>query len=91
MDGAEVVGVVISSGVSPMSEWVDKQHLIHHTACVQYFDVVLDNYHLFTLNNTGLSYMLISSMLVQELGLKNNKRKKIFKVVDCEPKAFVRF
>ena len=29
-DGAKVVGLDSGSDVSPMSEWVDKCHLIHH-------------------------------------------------------------
>ena len=43
------------------------------------------------LNDTGSSYILISLALAQELGLRINKRKKTFKVVDSEPKAFLRF
>ena len=63
-DRAEVVGAVTGSGISPMSEWVDKYQLICCVAHTQYFDAKLDNYCLFTLNNTGLSYMLILSVLV---------------------------
>ena len=90
-DGAEDVGVVTGSGVSPMRVRVDKRHLISCAAHVQCFDVALDNYHLFMLNDTGSSYILISLALAQELGLRINKRKKTFKVVDSEPKAFLRF
>ena len=60
---AEVVKVVTSSGVSPISERVDKRHLIRHAARMQYFNVALDYYRLFALNNTGSLYTLISSAL----------------------------
>ena len=90
-NGAEVVGVVTGSGVSPMNERVEKYHLIRHAAHMQYLNVVLDNDHLFVLNDTGSSYALISSALVQKLGLRINKRKRTFKVVDSNPKAFVGF
>ena len=43
------------------------------------------------LNNIGSLYTLISSALTQELGLRINKCKKTFKVVDGEPKVFIRF
>ena len=62
-DGAEVVGVVTGSGSSPMSERVDKCHVIRRVVSAQYFNVALDNYCLFTLNDTGSSYMLTSSAL----------------------------
>ena len=42
-DLAEVVGLVTSTSVSPMSEWVDKCHVICHAAHGQYFNVALDN------------------------------------------------
>ena len=75
-DGAEAVGVVTGSSVRPMSEWVEKCYLICHAAYMQYFDIALDNYHLFELNNTSSSYIRILSVLVQELGLRINKCKR---------------
>ena len=90
-DGAEAVGMVTGSGISPMSEQVDKHYLICCAARAQYFEVKLDNYRLFTPNDTGSSYALISSALAQELGLRIKKCKKTFKLVDGEPKAFVGF
>ena len=63
-DRVEVVGVVNGFDVSPMSGLVNKRHLIHCAELVQYFDVTLDSYHLFTLNETGSLYMLILSVLV---------------------------
>ena len=62
----------------------DRHYLTHHAVRAQYFDVELDNYYLFALNNTSSSYMLISSALAQELGLRIKKCKKTFKVVDSE-------
>ena len=91
LNRAQVVRVVTGSGVSSMSERVDKRYLICCAERVYYFNVALDNCRPFALNNIGSLYMLISSVLAQELGLRINKHKKTFKVVDGEPKAFVGF
>ena len=91
LDGAEVIAIVTSSSVSPVSKQVDKHHLIAYAMCAQYFNLALDNHCLFILNNAGSSYMLILLVLAQELGLRINKYKKLFEVLYSEPKVFVGF
>ena len=88
--GARVVRVTKGDGVAKLSERVDKRHLTRMTPMAQYFDVSLDNYRVYALNDTGSTFTLVSSALAKELGLRINPAGKArFKVVDGAVKSFV--
>ena len=72
--------------VSPMSSRVDKRHLTRCTSTAQYYLVGIDNYVVWCLNNTGSTYMIISSALCCELGLRVLKggKRNSFRVVDAK-------
>ena len=63
--------------MAKLSERVDKRHLTRMTPMAKYFDVSLDNYRVYALNDTGSTFTLLSSALTKELGMRINPAGKI--------------
>ena len=74
-----------------MSSRVDKRHLTRRTPTVQYYLVGIDNYVVWCLNDTGSTYIIISSALCCKLGLRILKgaKRRSFRVVDGQQKQSI--
>ena len=77
--------------VSLMFSRVDKRNLTRHTPAAQYYLVGIHNYVVWCLNDTGLTYIIISLALycIVDLGIIKGAKRHLFCVVDSREKQFI--